>query len=332
MAKNNNKVKNPLLDIVDEDISRMPIPLSFFEKIGLASALIISTFIFILSGLSLFIDIFIRLNLLYILIDILIMIFCLSAVYFIFNILRKKIVTEALVDTAFQHGVYARLQSLVENIAQEQVGTDVMIDRMSDLDMKVESILKERKSETGVGRVGIGIMEESVTLGTSVRFVIKAIFMIVLTMAIFMFLLNFALGGLTPYVSLLIFIVWWLFITNEYTLWKETNAWIMVFFPIIIIPVTVMILTNLLRYNEMLALLYVLLGLYTLLYYAWAIYATTGSIPFITPKLAESEEIESGEIKSGERNEFFVAQHKGMFQEIYDEIKYEFNKLKEKKK
>ncbi len=322
MTKNNNKtknIKNPLLDVVDEDISRMPIPLSFFEKVGLASALIMSTTIFIFSGFSLFIDVFIKLNFLSILIDISVMIFCLATVYFIFNILRKKIVTEALVDTAFQYGVYTRLQPLVENIARAQIGTDVMIDRISDLDMKVENILKERKPETGVR---IGIMEESVTLGTSVKFVIKTMLMIVITMATFMFLLNFSISTLTPYASLSIFVIWWLFITNEYMLWKETNAWIMVLFPIIVVPVTVMILTNILNNNVMLALLYVLIGLYSLSYYTWAVYATTGCIPFITPKLGES----------GERSEFFATQHKGIFREILDEVKYTFNRLRENEK
>ncbi len=326
MTKNNDQIKNPLLDLVDEDISRMSIPLSFFEKVGLASALIMSTIIFILSGFSLFIDIFVRLNFLSILIDISVMMFCLAIVYFIFNILRKKIVTEALVDTAFQYGVYTRLQSLVENIAHAQVGTDVMIDRISGLDMKVENILKERKYDGdyrgGGNRNRIGIMEESVALGTSVKFVIKVMLMIVVTMATFMFLLNFSVSILTPYASLLIFVLWWLFITNEYMLWKETNAWIMVLFPIIVVPVTVMILTNILNYNVMLALLYVSIGLYSLLYYTWAVYATTGCIPFITPKLDES----------GERSEFFGAQHKGMFREIFDEIKYTFDRLIENRK
>lgn len=303
-----NQAKNPLIDIVDEDLSRMPIQLSFFEKIGLVSIMVIFIFILAFAGFSLFTDI-LKFEFLSILIDTFFIIMCAAAIYFIFNIIRKKIVTEALIDTAFQHGVYARLQSLIENIATSQMGTDIVMDRLYDLDTKVESLLKERRPD--VQRVGTDIMQESVALGTSLKFMIKTIFMIVLTMAIFMFLVNFALGAVTPYVTLIIFVMWWLFITNEYSLWKETDAWTFVFFPIIMVPVSVIVISNFVEYNVMMALLYLFVGLYSLLYYVWAIYKTTGSLPFITPKRE----------MSGDMNEFFASQQKGISREILDYIR-----------
>jgi len=319
--KNKDIIKNPLLD-VEDDTSRMPIQLSFFEKIGLTSVLMISVGIFILSILSLFVDIFVELNFFSILIDLFAIVACLAAVYFIFNIIRKKIVTEALVDTAFQYGVYARLQPMIENIAKAQVGTDIVIDRISNLDVKVENILKERKSETMTGS-NTEIMQESVWLGTSLKFAIRAIFMIVITMAIFMFLVNFNIGGITPYATLSIFILWWLFITNEYDLWKGTGAWSFVAFPIFVVPVMVMIMANIVNYNIMIALLYLLLGMYSIIYYIWAIYVTTGSIPFITPR---------GYEKMDEKGDgFFRLQQKGIFREISEEVAHRLKSPKEKK-
>jgi len=311
-------IKNPLLDIVDEDVSRMPIRLSFFEKIGLASALIIFIGIAILSSFSLIIDIFVKLDFISIFIDIFVLILCIAGIYFIFNIIRKKIVTEVLVDTAFQHGVYTRLQSLIGNIAQAQVGTDVVIDRIANLDKKVENILKERREE----KFGTRFLEESISLGTSVKFVIKTIFMIVVTMALFMFLVNFNLGRITPYASLSIFILWWLFITNEYSLWQNTVAWSFAFFPIMIIPVMVIIMANLVNYNILMALLYLSLSLYTIIYYSWAIYVTTGSLPFINPKEDQLSE---------KRDDFFASQQKGMVRELFKEMKHRVEEEKEKR-
>lgn len=318
---NNKKenIKNPLLDSVEEDMSRMPIQLSFFEKIGLASVLITFVGIAILSTFSLIIDIFVKMNFLSILVDVIVMIICAAVIYFIINIIRKKIVTEALIDTAFQYGVYNRLQSLIVNIAQAQVGTDVVIERISNLDKKVENILKERREEKYDNHSGAGFLQEPITLGTSVKFVIKTIFMIVITMAIFMFLVNFNLGRITPYASLSIFVVWWLFITNEYSLWKDSGAWVFVFLPIVIIPVLVIIIANLINYNFLMAILYLSLSFYTIAYYFWAIYVTTGSFPFIKPKQYEKSEKIDG---------FFGLQQKGMVRELFEEIKYRIKSSK----
>jgi hypothetical protein len=126
-------------------------------------------------------------------------------------------------------------------------------------------------------------------------------------MATFMFLLNFNLGNITPYAVLFIFILWWGFITNEYNLWRESSAWVMVFSPILVVPVAVMLLSNLLNYNVLMATLYLSVGFYTFIYYVWAVYASTGSLPLITTKKQEPKE-------SG----FFALQQKGMFKKLFD--------------
>ena len=302
----NDEIKNPLVDTADEDTLRMSTQLTFFEKIGLVCAIIVSLGILVFASLSLLVDILIKLNFLSILIDIFIVAMCLAMIYFLFNILRKKVVTEVLIDTAFQHGVYARLQSLIENIVTSQVGTDILMDRMSDLDKKVENLSKERRPE--VESIGTDIMQESIALGTSVKFMIKAIFMVVLTMSVFIFFVNFNIGIVTPYATLSMFILWWLFITNEYSLWKENGTWTFAFFPIIMTPVTVIVLANVVNYNILIALLYASIGIYSFVYYIWAIYKTTGNLPFVTSKRYRSEE-----------SEFFASQQRNMFRVLLEE-------------
>lgn len=313
------KIKNPLLD-VKEDISIRPFQrFSFFEKISLTCALIVSIVILIISGFSFFIDLFIKSDYLYTLIDLFIMIMCFGSTYFIISTFRRKIVTDVLIDTAFQEGVYTRLQPLIENIAQAHVDANIFMERLSNMDLKIRSILKEQIARD----IKRDFMEESVAVGTSIKFVIKSIFLITVTMAAFMYLLNFNLGGFTSYAVLLIFIMWWGFVTNEYNLWKESSAWAAVFFPILVIPVSVLFLSVMMNYNVLIATLYLFVGLYTFAYYLWAVYAAKGSLPFIVEKKREP-------IKS----EFFALQQKGMLKELFDEFISRIRKkyIKEKKK
>jgi len=230
----------------------------------------------------------------------------LTAVYFIYNAFKRRIITGVLIDTAFQDGIYARLKPLIQNIAEAHVSSDIILDRLSNLDLKVQNILKQQYAgDTEVG----DFLREPVAVGTSLKFIIKSIFLITATMAAFMFLVNFNLPGMTSYAILLIFVIWWLFITSEYNLWKETSAWTAVFFPILVIPVTVMLLGNLVNYNVLIATMYVTVGLYTFVYYIWAVYATTGCLPIIITK--KQEPVES---------EFFALQQKGLLKEYFDAI------------
>ncbi len=297
-------MKNPLFD-VKEDISVRPFQsFSFFEKTGLAGAFIVLAAFLIISSFSFYVDFIIKSNYIYTLFDLFIIIVSLSGLYFILNTIKRKMIADVLIDTAFQEGVYSRLEPLVENLAKTRVDTDIILDRISDIDLKVEDIQKERYSRDIKSR---DFMEEPIALGTSIKFAIKAVFMVILTMAAFMFLVNFNLGGITPYSILLIFIAWWIFITNEYKLWKEPFTWTMVFLPILIIPVTVMLLGNLLNYNVMMATLYIFVGFYTFIYYIWAVYATSGSLPMTIAK--EKEPVKS---------EFFALQQKGMVRELFE--------------
>ena len=255
-----------------------------------------------MSLFSFYLDLIISSNYLYALIDISILVLSLCAVFFVMNAFKKGVITDVLIDTAFQEGVYSRLEPLVENIAQSHVDTNIILDRMSNLDLKVENIMKERYTRD------LKTLNEPVAVGTSIKFAIKSIFLIVVTMAGFMFLVNFNLGNITPYAILLLFIIWWVFITNEYNLWKESSAWTMVFLPILVIPVIVMLLGNLLNYNVMMATLYLSVGLYTFIYYIWAVYVSTGSMPLLATKKQEPV-IE---------NRFFALQQKGLLKKFLD--------------
>jgi hypothetical protein len=103
--------------------------------------------------------------------------------------------------------------------------------------------------------------------------------------------------------------MWWGFITNEYNLWRDSMAWAIIFLPILALPITVLLLTNIINYNVLLATIYVSLALFTFIYYLWAIYTTTGSLPFIGIK-----------DRVPMTSEFFAVQKKGMLHEMLDPL------------
>ena len=313
------KTDSPLSKIVDRESESIGTDivsfqrLSFFEKMGIISSLIMAIGILIVSGFSFIID-FGKLNSVNILIDLILIIMSLTSLYFMFGIYRRKVIVESLIDTAFQEGVYNRLKPLIENIAHSKVDADIILDRMSNIDIKIENILKEqslKRDESEVKDMEKLIeteMQRPIMIGTPLGFIFKSIFMIIITMAIFMFLVNFNIGRLTPFVTLLIFMLWWVFITNEYSLWKNTSAWLLVFFPIAIIPVSVMILGNLVNYNILMAVLYMSIGIYVFVYYIWAVYKTTGALPFVRRRIDDNEK-------------FFSSQQKGMLRDMWTDIK-----------
>jgi len=316
------KNENPLSKIADRDSESIGADivsfqrLSFFEKVGIISSLIMAIGILIISGFSFIID-FGKLNIVNILVDLIFIIGSLASLYFISGIYKRKVVVETLIDTAFQEGVYNRLRPLIENIANSRIDADIILDRVSNIDLKIENILKGqslKRDETEVRGVEKYIeteMQRPIMIGTPLGFIFKSIFMIIITMAIFMFLVNFNLGRLTPFVTLSIFILWWIFITSEYSLWKNTSAWLIVFFPIAIVPVSVMILANIVNYNILMAVLYASIGIYAFIYYLWAIYKTTGVLPFVRRRIRGTDDDEK----------FFSSQQKGILKDMWAEVK-----------
>lgn len=334
--------KNPLKEIdidsdIDSDISAMSFQrLSFFEKIGLISSSIFAIGIIVISIFSFFVD-FSKLEVTSIVFDIILLTMGLSSLYFIYGVYSKKVITEHLIDTAFQEGIYNRLRPLIDNIAQNHIDADIIIDRISDMDLKLQNILKEKSSATSIegdidvdktyGEKYIELeLKKPVTIGTSIQFIIKSIFMVVMTMAIFMFFVNFNIGNLTPFVSLSIYILWWIFITNEYNLWKEMSAWYIVFLPIIIVPVSIMVLGNLLNYNVLMAILYSSVGIYAFAYYIWAVYTTTGILPFTGADKRQT--LRDPTLRD---TSLFSLQQKGVLELIKDKLGDNMKKIKFRK-
>jgi len=164
---------------------------------------------------------------------------------------KKTIAMEQLIDVGFENGVYNRLEPVLEEIA----GTQVVINKMD-----------ERLNNMNINPAQIS------------RF-LRLIILINITLVAFIFLLNFT-RSYTPFILTIMFVVWWLEITYEYTLWEKSSAYYWVFFPILTIPVTTILGDIMYGSGILIGSMGILLALYISAYYTWSKYIIEGILPF----------------------------------------------------
>jgi len=123
---------------------------------------------------------------------------------------------------------------------------------------------------------------EIIAPGVTSKFTTKTILLTIFTMAGFLYVLEFPIG-VAHYVTLVFYLVWWLFITNEFEIFDETDAWIFVAIPILTIPIGAIFLHALFSLNAMIGVLFGGLAVFVLVYYSWALYLKKGVLRFSLP-------------------------------------------------
>lgn len=107
---------------------------------------------------------------------------------------------------------------------------------------------------------------------------IKYIVLINVTLATFLFMLQYPLEYI-PYAVTLVYIIWWAVITQEFKLWNVESVWMWVFVPILILPVYTIIMNAYLRDYQMFGSLFIGLVAYVILYYSWCSNMVRGVLP-----------------------------------------------------
>lgn len=198
-----------------------------------------------------------------------------------FSLVKQALLFESMVDTAFEEGVYRRLKPLLKQIAGVQVRLEEATRRMNTIDISIDD-LKERVDASGSRRtVGgkasprlRGVMYPS----DPILFLIKIVVLINITFAAFVFMVQYP-RGFVPYVVTAMFFIWWVGITTEYNLWHNVGVWVWGSVPILIIPTITILMDILLPSELMFGSLYIVLGIYAYVYYAWSIYMLKGKLP-----------------------------------------------------
>ena len=251
------------------------IRMSIAEKVGLGITIIIAIILIGYAIFSLLIDLLI-LNFVWfaIVIDLLSLAIGIALGYFSIRIYKKSVYYEGLVNSAFDEGVYARLEPILRKVAETHVEMESLGSRLNVIDRKVQTVIDEQvKSEPQLE------LEKAIAPGTSMGFIIKTIFLAIITMSGFLFMIYTSIRY-AHFATLLFFILWWLLISYEFKLVNNATAWVMLFVPILLIPVSFMVLGIHVDPNNLIALFYLCLALYVFLYFCWAVYETKGTLPF----------------------------------------------------
>ncbi|MCL7411853.1 MAG: hypothetical protein M8350_08660 [Methanosarcinaceae archaeon] len=199
----------------------------------------------------------------------------LGAVRFI----RKNTYLERIVDNMFEEIIYDRFEPVLRNIAEVQVGYDSVSSQIKSLNYSINDLKNSIEFAPSTGGY---YQSHEVSTSASLRRVYNLFVYVVLlnvTLAVYMFMIYYPQWYI-PYLSPLLFVMWWVTITYEFNQWDNSSAWMWVFAPILILPIYTMVFGLLTSTNQMFAIMYLVLGLYVVTYYTWSMYNSSGTLPF----------------------------------------------------
>ncbi len=186
-----------------------------------------------------------------------------------FLVLKKETYLEHIADDTFDQVVYKRLEPVLHDVAEVQVGLNDVHSQLEMMNLNIEKIGHIR--EQPVSAV------EGATVQTSMY--VKYVVLINITLATFLFMLQYPLEYI-PYAVTVIYIIWWAVITQEFKLWNVESVWMWVFVPILILPVYTIIMNAYLRDYQMFGSLFLGLVAYVIIYYSWCSNMVSGVLPF----------------------------------------------------
>lgn len=181
-------------------------------------------------------------------------------------LLRKETHLAHIADETFDRVIYHRLEPVLMEVAEVQVGLTGMQTQLDRLNRNVE--LLSKKDAVAAPAVA-----------TQTTFHIKYIVLINITLAVFLFMLQFPLGYV-PYAVTLVYILWWGAITADFKLWKDDATWVWIFVPVLVLPIYTIAMNAYLQSYMLFASLFIGLGLYAFSYYSWCNYVIKGTLPF----------------------------------------------------
>ena len=213
--------------------------------------------------------------------------------------IRKNTYLERIVDNMFEDIIYDRFEPVLRDIAEVQVGYDSVSSQIKSLNYSINDLKKSIEFAPSTGGY---YQPHDASTSASLRRVYNLFMYIVLlnvTLAVYMFMIYYPQWYI-PYLSPLLFVMWWAVITYEYNQWDNSSAWMWVFAPILILPIYTMVFGLLTSTNQMFAIMYLVLGLYAITYYTWSMYNASGTLPFGLHK--KLEDIANYEFDMNDRN------------------------------
>jgi hypothetical protein len=182
-------------------------------------------------------------------------------------LLRKETHLQHLADETFERVIYKRLEPVLANVAEVQVGLAGMQNQLDMMNRNFENISRKETA------AALPVASNQTT------YHLKYIVLINLTLAVFLFMLQYPLNYI-PYVITVIYIVWWAVITAEHKLWDLDSVWIWVFVPVLVLPVYTISMNSYLQDYQLFASVFMGLLLYAFSYYSFCTFMIKGTLPF----------------------------------------------------
>jgi hypothetical protein len=193
-----------------------------------------------------------------------------------YRFIKRAAFLKALADSIFIEALYDRLEPLLADIAETKAGYDVLYEKIENLNYNVNDVRKSIEMGKTEPTGELVPMQFAIK---NISFQFQYVLLTTITLAMYMFMF-YNPGVITPYLSPLTYVIWWLGITSQHNLWEETKAWYWVALPILIIPMYSILFTALFTVNYMLLIMYVGLGAYIISFYIWSERKARGILPF----------------------------------------------------
>jgi hypothetical protein len=171
---------------------------------------------------------------------------------------------EMMVNSAFEHGLYSKLEPVLLSIANVGVDIKNINNKMDILSFKLEEMKMGNEMQGNVH---------------SRNLTIKSIFMLNISLAVIVFLSMNPMSG-THYILAVVYLAWWLLLTSEFKLFNNKKAWNFCFGIIILIPISTILLNSIFNMRVMMAVLFSGIAVFAIFYYIWCNLITKGELPF----------------------------------------------------
>lgn len=197
-------------------------------------------------------------------------------IYGAYRFVTKSNFLKSIADDLFIEALYDRLDPLLGEVAQISGSYDILSERVENINYNVNDI---RKTIEGGKRQPENDLIPLQYAFRNISHQFHYIMMTTVTLTLYLFMFNNP-SAILPYLSPIVFVLWWGLITSHSNLWEETRAWYWIAIPILIIPMFSVLFITLSNTNTMLLIMYLGLSVYVLSYYVWCERTTRGIIPF----------------------------------------------------
>ena len=192
-----------------------------------------------------------------------------------FTLAKRTIAMEQLIDVGFENGVYNRLEPVLAEIAGTQVVINKMDERLNNMNINLDR-LRKRSVELKIPGTEPAF---GIDIAAQISRFLRLIILINISLVAFIFLLNFT-RSYTPFIITIMFVVWWLEITYEYSLWEKSSAYYWVYLPILTIPITTLLGDIMYGSGVLIGSMGIILAIYASTYFAWSKYMIEGTLSF----------------------------------------------------